>query len=197
SRFTRVNQAQARVLGVDDPQDAVGKSDADFFPPEHAAAALADEQEIMASGKPLVAKIERIEMVAGTERWFLATKMPLRNGAGEVIGTVGRSREITDMRQAEGELRRPLSLPSATLESTADGILVVDREGRITAYNHKLLALWRVPDDVIALGQDERLLEHMLEQLRDPDGFLRRGRELFAGVGVYRHLVLPDRTRTH
>jgi two-component system, cell cycle sensor histidine kinase and response regulator CckA len=182
SRFTRINQAQARVLGVDEPKDAVGKSDADFFPPEHAAAALADEQEIMASGKPVVAKVERIEMVPGTERWFLATKMPLRNGAGEVIGTVGSSREITDMMQAEGELRRTLSLHSATLESTADGILVVDREGRITASNHKLLALWHVPDDLIALSQDERLLEHMLEQMKDPDGFLRRVRELYADV---------------
>ncbi|HET7249435.1 MAG TPA: PAS domain S-box protein [Gemmatimonadales bacterium] len=182
SRFTRINRAQARVLGVDDPTDAIGKSDADFFPPEHAAAALADEQEIMTSGTPLVAKVERIEMVPGTERWFLATKMPLRNEAGEVIGTVGCSREITDMMRAEGELRRTLSLHSATLESTADGILVVDREGRITAYNHKLLALWRVPDELVALRQDERLLEHMVEQMKDPDGFLRRVRELYADV---------------
>jgi two-component system, cell cycle sensor histidine kinase and response regulator CckA len=182
SRFTRINQAQARVLGLNDPEDAVGKSDADFFPPEHAAAALADEQEIMASGKPLVAKVERIEMVPGTERWFLATKMPLRNEAGEVIGSVGSSREITDMMQAEGALRRTLSLHSATLESTADGILVVDREGKITAYNRKLLALWRVPDDVIALALDERLLEHMVDQMKDPDRFLRRVRELYADV---------------
>ncbi|HEY6224764.1 MAG TPA: PAS domain S-box protein, partial [Gemmatimonadales bacterium] len=182
SRFTRINQAQARVLGVRDPQEAVGKSDADFFPPEHAAAALADEQEIMTTGKPLVAKVERIEMAPGTERWFLATKMPLRNGMGEVIGTVGSSREITDLMQAEGELRRALSLHSATLESTADGILVVDREGKVTSYNRKLLAQWHIPDDLIAPGQDERLLEHMQEQVRDPDGFLRRVRELYADV---------------
>ncbi len=182
SRFTRINPAQARVLGVSDPGEAVGKSDADFFPSEHAAAALADEQEIIASGKPLVAKVERIEMVPGRERWFLATKMPLRNAAGEVIGTVGSSREITDMMQAEGELRRTLSLLAATLESTADGILVVDREGRVTSFNRKLLALWRIPDDVIAARLDERLLEHMLEQIKDPDGFLRRVRELYADV---------------
>src|SRR5262249_55424731 len=91
SRFTRVNQAQARVLGGGGPQAAGGKRDAGFFPPGPGGGAPAGEQEIIGRGKALVAKIERIEMVAGAERWFLATKMPLRNGAGEVIGTVGSS----------------------------------------------------------------------------------------------------------
>ena len=180
SRFTRVNAAQARVLGVDDPAQAVGKSDADFFTPEHAAAALADEHEVMATGRPLVAKIERVADLSGRVRWFSASRMPVVDAAGAVIGTLGCSREITDVMEADVERRHTLSLHRATLESTADGILVVNRAGRVTSVNRKFTALWRLPEDVVATQQDERLLEAVIDQLKDPDAFLRRVRELYA-----------------
>jgi two-component system cell cycle sensor histidine kinase/response regulator CckA len=178
--FTRVNRAQAEVLGVDDPADAVGRSDADFFPADHAAAGRADEEAIMASGEPLVSKIERVVDRRGREHWLSTTKMALRDPDGVVIGTMGSSREITDVMQAEAELRRALSLHSATLESTADGIVVVDGDGRITSYNRKFAAMWGLPEDVLATGHDERVLEYVVDQLRDPDAFLQRVRELHA-----------------
>ncbi|HEY6060180.1 MAG TPA: PAS domain S-box protein, partial [Gemmatimonadales bacterium] len=182
SRFIRINRAQAAVLGLDDPAHAVGKSDADFFAPEHAAAALADEQEVMATGRPLVAKIERVPDLGGRVRWFTASRMPVRDARGAVIGTLGCSHDITDMMEADQEERRALSLHRATLESTADGILVVDRAGRLASYNRKFAALWRLPDALLARRQDERVIEAMVDQVRDPDGFLHRVRELYADV---------------
>ena len=179
-RFTQINRAQARVLGVNDPAEAVGKTDADFFRPEHAAAAQADEQAIMATGRPLLSKVERVEDHRGREHWFSTTKMVLKSVSGEVLGTMGSSREITDVMLAEVELRRTLSLHSATLESTADGIIVVDRDGHITSYNRKFVAMWRIPEAVLTTRQDERALEFVVDQLKDPDGFLRRVRELYA-----------------
>jgi PAS domain S-box-containing protein len=181
-RFTRINRAQAAVLGVEDPSLAVGKSDADFFTPEHAAAALADEHAVMASGRPFVAKIERVEDLSGRVRWFTTSRMPVRDAGGTVIGTLGCSRDITDMMEADREERRALSLHRATLESTADGILVVDREGRIASYNRKFAALWRLPDALLASRQDERAIEAMVDQVRDADGFLHRVRELYVDV---------------
>jgi PAS domain S-box-containing protein len=181
-RFIRVNDAQARVLGVDDPALAVGKTDADFFTPEHAAAALADEHEVMTTGRPLVAKIERVEDLGGRVRWFSTSRMPVTDARGAVIGTVGCSREITDVMEADVERRHTLSLHRATLESTADGLLVVDREGRVTSSNRKFAALWRLPDELLATRQDERVLEALVDQVKDPDAFLRRVRELYADV---------------
>ena len=61
---------------------------------------------------------------------------------------------------------------AATLESTADGILVVDLEGRVTSYNRKFASMWRLPEKVLATGQDERLIENVHEHLKDPEAFL-------------------------
>jgi PAS domain S-box-containing protein len=181
-RFTRVNRAQAQVLGVDDPAQAVGRTDADFFRPELVASARADEQAIMATGSPLVSKVERVETRDGRVRWFSTTKMALQGSAGDVIGTMGSSREITDLMQAEQDRHRTLSLLSATLESTADGILVVDLEGRITSYNRKFVSMWRVPERVLATRQDERLIDFLHDHLKDPDAFLARVRELYRDI---------------
>jgi PAS domain S-box-containing protein len=106
SRFIRVNKALAERLGMHDPHEFHGKSDADFFSPEHAQPALADEREMMRTGQPLVGIEERETWQDGRERWVLTTKMPLRDPAGKIIGTFGISRDITARKQAEEEIRR-------------------------------------------------------------------------------------------
>ena len=106
SRFVRVNKALAERLGKGDPQEFQGKSDADFFSPEHAQPALADEREMMRTGQPLVGIEERETWQDGRERWVLTTKMPLRDPEGQIIGTFGISRDITARKQAEEELRQ-------------------------------------------------------------------------------------------
>ncbi len=92
------------------------------------------------------------------------------------------TRDVERMRETEIELYRTLSLLTATLESTADGILVVDLQGRITSYNRKFVTMWRLPEAVLATGLDERLIEHVHDQLKDPDGYLSRVRELYADI---------------
>jgi PAS domain S-box-containing protein len=80
---------------------------------------------------------------------------------------------------AEQQLRETLSLLSATLESTADGILVVDREGRVTSFNSKFAQLWRLPDGLLGSRDDDRLIAYVLEQLTNPEGFVAKVRELY------------------
>jgi diguanylate cyclase (GGDEF)-like protein/PAS domain S-box-containing protein len=88
--------------------------------------------------------------------------------------------DITDRKRAEDELERSLSLHRATLDSTADGILVVNTEGRITSFNRKFVEMWRIPEEIIASRDDDRALGFVLDQLVDPEGFLRKVRELYA-----------------
>jgi PAS domain S-box-containing protein len=104
SRFVRINQAQARILGVD-PEGAVGKTDFDFFTLDHAREAYADEHKIIRSGQPLIDKIERILRADGQFRWVSSTKAPVLGNDGRVTGTVGITRDITERQRMDEALR--------------------------------------------------------------------------------------------
>jgi len=86
---------------------------------------------------------------------------------------------ILQRNQAEAELDQSISLLKATLESTADGLLVVDNSGKIVAYNRKFAQMWRIPEDVLTSRNDNRALSFVLEQLKDPEDFLGKVRELY------------------
>ena len=79
----------------------------------------------------------------------------------------------------EEEIKGALSLLNATLESTADGILVVDRGGKIVSFNRKFAQMWRIPEAVITSRDDNQALAFVLGQLKDPQGFLAKVRELY------------------
>ncbi len=80
--------------------------------------------------------------------------------------------------QAQEELEHSLSLLKATLESTADGILVVDRAGRITNWNESFREMWRIPPGAVESGSDITEMPHFLEQLREPRPFVDNVRRL-------------------
>jgi two-component system, sensor histidine kinase and response regulator len=105
SRFIRINQAQARHLGVERVEDAIGKTDFDFFGLTHAQEAFDDEQRIINTGEPMLDRLEHYIAVDGQPIWISATKVPLRNEHGDIIGTVGISRDITARKHAEEALR--------------------------------------------------------------------------------------------
>lgn len=106
SRFMMVSRALARHLGVNDPREAVGKTDCDFFSEAHAAEALEDEKELMLTGEPVLGKEEEETWKEREETtWVSTTKMPLRNQGGKVVGTFGISSNITSRKHAEQALR--------------------------------------------------------------------------------------------
>jgi PAS domain S-box-containing protein len=105
SRFLRINKALTTSFGLSDPAQATGKTDFDFFTEEHAGPAYADEQEIIRTGRPLVAKEERETWLDGRVSWSSATKMPFRDKEGTIIGTFGVARDMTKVKLAEEALR--------------------------------------------------------------------------------------------
>ena len=82
SRFVAVNRATAAVLGLENPADVLGKTDADLFAREHAQAALRDEEEILRTGQPLVNMEEKETWPDGHETWVSTSKLPLRDPNG-------------------------------------------------------------------------------------------------------------------
>jgi PAS domain S-box-containing protein len=118
----------------------------------------------------------------GTVRWIATRSQTSFKGRGKSrhpVRTVGAVLDITERKQIEIERHQSLSLLRATLESTADGILVVDLRGKIVSYNQKFVQLLKVPDSIILSGDDNQALSFALKQLKEPEAFLKKVRELY------------------
>ena len=135
SRFLRISRATATAFGLEEPEGATGKTDADFFAPEHATLALEDEREVLRSGAAIVAKVEEEVYPDGRRLWMLTTKVPLRDAAGRVVGTFGISRDVTRLKEMEDALARERNLLRSVIDNIPDPIYVKDVEGRYIVDN--------------------------------------------------------------
>ncbi len=104
SRFTMISNAMARSCGLREPAEAIGKTDFDFFLEEHARPAFEDELAVMRTGQPVIGREEPETWPDGRQSWASTTKLPLRDEAGNIIGTFGVSRDITERKRIEAEL---------------------------------------------------------------------------------------------
>jgi diguanylate cyclase (GGDEF)-like protein/PAS domain S-box-containing protein len=91
----------------------------------------------------------------------------------------GMKRYDAERRQLD-EAAQAHSLLTSILESTADGILVVDNNGKVIILNKKFLSLWRIPESLAAKQDDKLLLDHVLSQLKDPIGFIEQVKQLYS-----------------
>ena len=138
SRFVRINKAQAEILGLADPCQAVGRTDFDFFAEEHARAAYEDEQQIIRTGEPLVGKEEKETYGEVGVRWVSSTKLPFRDSDGKLIGTFGVSRDITEAKRAEKDIRRAKEEWERTFDSVPDLIAILDEHHRVVRANQAM-----------------------------------------------------------
>ena len=88
-------------------------------------------------------------------------------------------REVFERKQMEETLRESKELLSNTIEATADGILVVNKEGEVTHWNERFSEMWHIPSNIIEQKDDEKLLGYVLDQLKEPEAFLSRVKELY------------------
>jgi len=179
SRFIRINKSCAKKFKMKGPEEAVGKTDSDIFSREHAEQAFKDEQNIIKTGKPVI-NLEEKETweEGGGVKWASSTKMPLVNKKGEIIGTFGITRDITDRKEAEEAIKEGRARIEAVLHSTADGIYATDKNGEIILYNNRFLELWNIPEKLIDIKSDKEVAKFMSAQMADPGGFERKVREL-------------------
>ena len=104
-RFTRISASLVPVFGLERPEDAIGKSDFDFYPKERARAFFEEEQRMIRGGPPVINRRADYVNQDGSVVHGLVTKMPLRDEDGTVIGTYGVSRNVTELLEAEDRIR--------------------------------------------------------------------------------------------
>jgi len=172
-RIVMNNIAHRLWLGATTLEQVVGKTDFDFFPQELAATYHTDEQQVIQSGKPMINREEPCVDRDRNQRWLLTSKVPLRDHQGNITGIVGHSHDITERKQAEEELQQSLSTLHATLEATADGILVVDGQSRIVNFNQHFTEMWHIPDAVMESRKADQAMDFVLDQLIDPETFIK------------------------
>jgi PAS domain S-box-containing protein len=182
SRFVRINRALTHLLGLQMSEEAYGKTDADFYDESHAAEALADERRVMATGEPMIGKVEFETMSDGRRSWSLTTKLPLRNRRGEIIGTCGISREITEIKEMEIALFAERNLLRSVIDNLPDPIFLKDCKGRYLMDNS---AHWsslglKGPEDVIGKTVYDFFPRELAEQFHADDrAIIESGRSLF------------------
>ena len=155
SRFIRLSRSCAQKLGLNDPRDAIGKSDADFFSSEHAGQALTDERRVMETGEMILAKIEKETYEDREDTWCSTTKVPLTDQNGNVVGTFGISRDVSEQLRAEQELARERDLLKTIINNVPDLIYVKDRAGRFVTANESLIRLLGLESAADMMGKTD------------------------------------------
>jgi PAS domain S-box-containing protein len=121
SRFLVNNPAHVQALGATCQDEVIGKTDLDIFPAEMARQKFNDEQALMKSGQALDREESAVNPRTGETHWLQTTKVPLRDKQGVVVGLMGISRDITERKLAEEDLRRARTeLEKRVAERTAE-----------------------------------------------------------------------------
>jgi PAS domain S-box-containing protein len=140
-RFIRINRALASWYGLKDPAEAVGKSEADYYPQEFARSTLESEQSILKNGAPILDQEEKISGPDGKNRWVATSKIPLRDLRGKIVGIMGVSRDIKGVKRAEKLTRDSDALYQSLIECLPQCIFRKDVDGRYVYVNNRLCAL--------------------------------------------------------
>jgi len=134
-RFLAVSHGHAASLGLASPEQAIGKTDFDFFEKSLARQKFADERDIIRTGLGFIGKEERARSGVGKVRWVVTSKQPLLGDDGKIIGTFGISRDITETKVTREALEAHHRLLETLIDILPCRIFIKDDEGRVRLTN--------------------------------------------------------------
>jgi len=154
SRFIRINKSLSKIFGLNDPAQAIGKTDFDFFTKEHAQQAYEDEKNIIRTGKMLSIE-EKETHPDGSETWVSTVKLPLYDDEGNIIGTFGISKDITDKQSLENENLFKQLLLENIIENIPDQVYYKDRNSKFVLCNTPVALLAGCTSEKDLLGKSD------------------------------------------
>jgi PAS domain S-box-containing protein len=175
----RVNRAECLMLGYE-RAEMLGKPAWSFAAPAAQAESQRATREKLTGVRPLAPFEREFARRDGAVLVLQVHESIIRDHAGKLSGIRTAMLDITQRKKAEKDLRESASLLEATLEATADGILVVDLHGRIISHNQRFLDLWRIPPVMAVVREDSTLLAFVESQLTDSAHFRRAVAETYA-----------------
>ena len=154
SRFIMCNNRRSDNDALQDTSELIGKTDADFFPPELAAQFRADELRVLA-GTSLIDKEETLTRPNGNKQIILTTKLPFRDSNGKIIGLLGHGRDITGYKRATESLQAEQKLLNNLMTVSPDIIYFKDRESRFIRINDAFARKLALSDSRAVLGKTD------------------------------------------
>jgi PAS domain S-box-containing protein len=147
-RFILVNKTDA-VYGNVTPEELTGKTAFDFLTKEQAQRIHDDEDAIMRSGQAIVNKYERISLGDGVERFLFVSKIPRYNDEGEIIGTMGLTRDVTEWKQTDEACAKNQAMLQTLLDTIPDSVCFKDSEHRFVLVNKAMTKRFMVQSEMM------------------------------------------------
>ena len=169
------NQAASEMSGYK-PEEIIGHSRLFeyFFPDKEYRKTIQERAAAVVQGTRLDEFETIVTTKSGEEKLISWYARGLTDESGRGVGAMGLGLDITSRKKAEQELERSVSLLRATLEAVANGIFVVDHDGKIAAYNQRLLEMWGIPEHLLKDGTGRQVAEYVADAVKDPDLFVAR-----------------------
>ena len=175
---TYVNPALMKLLEVTNPDELINK----LFLPERFWDNPHQRDRILDQLKKASVEVEELTLRTAKGKKLFVTLFSTRtknikgqtNGSQGVLYDITAKKELATLREMEHQLRSSEDLLRGTLESTADGILVIDENGRVSHMNKRFANIWDISEELVQQRDDERLLEHLGSQLDDPSAFFEK-----------------------
>ena len=174
----RANPSFCAMIGYDE-EELKTFTFVNFTHPDYINGDEIPMMQLLAEEIPIYHTEKRYIRKDGSMLWGSTTVSIIRDNNDEVQYFMAMVEDVTLRKQTEIELEKSFSLLKATLESTADGILVVDSCAKIVQFNQKFVEMWKIPPEIIDSGEDEKAIEFVLGQLVYPENFVRQVMQLY------------------